>query len=132
MAKPTNGKPDTLESWLDALRKLADDVKGWANNEGWSVKEEQRTITERGFGTYAAPRLRIRPPDGEVDLEPVGRYVLGADGRVDLFAWPSLNRMKLILKDETWQVFTDSNVAWPNPWGEQTFVGLARDLSSAS
>ena len=75
-----------------------------------------------------APRTA---PDGELLLEPVALFVRGARGRVDLEAFPSQSRVKLLLDNGTWQIMTDSNVPLRQPWTEDTFVQLARDLLSA-
>lgn len=104
------------------------DVRNWATSEGWEVEESETTITEQYLQTYAAPVLTIRLPNGRVHVEPVARLVLGAEGRVDLFAWPSLVRVMLLRKGEIWIVRPEMGPSWPRPWGRDTFVELARLL----
>jgi hypothetical protein len=55
---------------------------------------------------------------------------MGAAGRVDLYAWPTLFRVMLLRspQDETWAIRTDSGLRWPNPWSEETFAQLALGL----
>ena len=62
-------------------------------------------------------------------VEPVARDVVKADGRVDLYAFPSMNRMMLVRVGGKWVLKTDSGVKWPEPWGEQTFARLTELLS---
>jgi hypothetical protein len=53
-------------------------------------------------------------------------------GRIDVHAYPSLARM-LLLRDpgaatNPWVVRTSDDVDWPQPWGEETFVQIAKGL----
>ena len=107
-------------------------IRQWAAEQGWLVADLPCEISERLLGKYVAPGLRIRTPSGDLLVEPVARHVIGADGRVDLTAWPSLNRVRLVGHEQGWKVFTDSNLAWPKPWGKDTFVELARGLAAAA
>ena len=57
---------------------------------------------------------------------------MGADGRVDLEAWPSLNRVRLVPAADQWKFITDSNVPLDSPWGSDAFVRLAKHLTAVS
>ena len=49
------------------------------------MKGRVTPIRERYLGEYGAPHIDLVMPSGEeVELIPVGTYVLGADGRVDV------------------------------------------------
>ena len=114
--------------WVRRIAALADDVERWATAEGWPVHREQKQIRERLVGEYQAPVLRIRVPGGDIYLTPVALHVVGADGRVDLEAWPTLNRVKLVGRDGRWEIVTDSNVPLREPWDRDQFVRLVHDL----
>jgi len=123
---------DQREQWLDRVNHLVDQVAAWAEAQGWSTHRDVKVIEERELGRYTVPTLRVRTPQGEVHLDPIARHVMGADGRVDLEAWPSLNRVKLVPAADEWQVITDSNVTLTSPWGADTFVELAKSLTEGS
>ena len=91
-----------------------------------------KVIEERPLGAYSVQTLRIRLPQGEVHVNPIARHVMGAEGRVDLEAWPSLNRVRLVPAADQWTVITDSNVPLDSPWGPETFIQLAKHLTAAS
>jgi hypothetical protein len=78
--------------------------------------------------------LTIRTSHGEVVLEPVARFVMGAVGRIDLYAYPTLFRVKLLRssKDGRWLIRTDSGIFLKQPWNEETFLGLVADLTGAT
>ncbi len=121
-----------LEEWLDSVRHLAAEVRDWAQTRSWSVHQDEKDIRESPFGDYRAPWLRIATPNGEIHLDPVARYVAGpAQGRVDLQAWPSLNRVMLLRRDHDWLIMTDSGVPLRQDWNQQTFLQLADDLLAA-
>jgi hypothetical protein len=119
------------DQWLGWVGSLLADVAAWAEAQGWSVHRDNKVLHEEALGTYQAPMLRVRTPSGELYVEPIALHVLGAEGRVDIQAWPSLNRVKLVRNGEEWRVVTDSGVPLRQPWDRQTFVQLAQDLTAA-
>jgi hypothetical protein len=122
-------KSQLRSEWLQVVDALARQVRDWAAKKGWSVTEEQREVNEERLGLYQVPVLKIDTPNGQVILEPIARDVAGAEGRVDLYAWPTYFRVKLLRSaDENWYVRTDSGINWPHPWREETFAELAEGL----
>jgi hypothetical protein len=106
------------------------EIEEWALAEDWSVQRRRKRLTERSTGAYSVPSLHIRTGDGELFVMPVALNVVGAGGRVDLEAWPSLNRVRLIPDGDDWQIMTDSNVQLRGQWNKKSFVKLVRDLQS--
>ena len=118
--------------WCEAVVSLMDDVEGWVSQEGWACKRFDRTIREDNLGEYVVPQLQIATPQGTIVVNPIGRNIIGAEGRVDLESFPSLNRILLIRRDDEWKVFTEAGVDMSKPWGRDTFLELARNLAMAS
>jgi hypothetical protein len=117
------------DEWLQTVQDMIALVRGWAENRGWISEEERHEVREERLGTYDVPVLGIDTPHGRLVFEPIAREVIGAEGRIDLYAWPSLFRVMLLRKsDMSWIVRTDSGVNWPNPWNEKTFGELALGL----
>jgi hypothetical protein len=116
--------------WVQRVSALADQVQQWAVAEGWSVERSEKNLHEQLLGEYGVPALHMRAPGGELYLKPIALHIVGADGRVDLEAWPTLNRVKLVGREGTWQIVTDSNVPLREPWSRETFVRLVQDLQS--
>jgi hypothetical protein len=119
------------EEWLSTLGDLMSDLEEWAGAAKWLVDRQDKEITEPLLGTYSAPVLHFKTPNGILYADPIGRDIIGADGRVDLCAWPSLHRVMLILAEGKWSVLTDSGIDWPQPWGQETFAKLAMSLTKA-
>src|SRR5436305_14264454 len=107
-ATSKGGVPAERDEWVTAVDELVKQVETWARDQGWTIARAERDLTERSIGTYRVPVLEIHTPAGEVHLEPAGHDVLGARGRVDLYAWPSLYRVMLLLNgDGRWTVRTE-------------------------
>ncbi|MCX5654961.1 MAG: hypothetical protein NTY65_09975 [Planctomycetota bacterium] len=121
-AKQTNAKHD---EWINDVTKLLSQIRKWCEREDWEVTQHEKCVTEELLGTYTVPLLRIRPPGGFLYVEPVARYVIGAEGRIDIYSSPAMNRMLLVLQDGHWTLKTDSGVNWPEQWNRNAFVKLA-------
>ena len=116
------------QKWIDRVEALVNQVDEWAKGQGWTVVRGRKHIQESAIGLYDVPILEARLSDGQIWIKPIGLNVIGADGRVDIEALPTLNRVRLIVRDNQWQIFTDSNVPLRQPWNAETFVQLAHDL----
>src|SRR5687768_12736679 len=84
------------DEWLQALDDLTEQVRGWSEAEGWQVTSKSLPIEEELLGKYEAPMLVIQAPWGPLYVEPVARCVMGALGRVDMYAYPTLYRVMLL------------------------------------
>lgn len=116
--------------WIDRVVALADQIKAWCKSQGWPVQENYKTIEEDLLGHYSVPELSISAPAGTLHFNPIALHVVGGNGRVDLEAFPSLSRVKLIGSEGGWTVMTDSNVPLREPWNEEAFVRLTADLTA--
>jgi hypothetical protein len=120
-----------IADWQERLNALSEQVIGWAGEEGWKVTERQTEILEEMLPrSYSAPVLEVTTEQGRVILEPKARIVLLSGGRVDMYAYPTLNRVRLLWdeKQAEWFILTDSNIEWPHPWRRETFAELVRGL----
>jgi len=118
--------------WVAEVNHLLNDIKDWAEKERWLVDRQDKELQEERLGAYRSSVLFIQSPQGRLVAEPVARSVVGADGRVDLYAWPSLHRVRLLRIGAQWKVRTDSGIDWPKPWNHQAFVELAKELTAES
>src|SRR5688572_18988847 len=84
------------EDWRRAVIELMEQVRSWATSRGWLVTELTQSVTDDSTGTYEVPMLEVETTKGRVVLEPIGRDILGVDGRVDLYAWPTHYRVMLL------------------------------------
>lgn len=118
------------------MTALVRDAEEWAtaakDARHWAVERRTHEMAEEVVGgAYVVPGLRISAGDDELRLEPIARGVLHADGRVDLYAWPSMFRVMLLRKGGEWVIRTESGLDWPQAWGRETFLTLADGLLRA-
>ncbi len=79
---------EIIEDWISALDALNQQIKQWvADREqkgALSVTEVPVTKNEAHLGSYQVKMLVLLSKNNHVDVCPVGRFALGAIGRVDL------------------------------------------------
>ena len=115
--------------WISRLSNFCEQVKVWCNEIKWEFTESQRNITEEFLGTYSVPCLIISTPSGRLHIEPVGLNIIGAQGRIDILSYPSLNKMIIVGVKDEWKIYTETRVAWPHGWSKDTFIELSTSLS---
>lgn len=112
---------DSIKRWTDQLKAFFDGISATATESGWTATYSAKDIKEDPFSlgasvSYVAPvlvlkRLRGNPEaEQRVTFEPVHRFTIGAAGRVDVYAHPTLREAMLLrspdLKDSenlTWE-----------------------------
>jgi len=118
------------QAWLATVDSLLSQIEQWAAEEDWQVARlKAKKLTESELGTYPVSDLRIRTHSGILNVVVIAKDIVGADGRVDLVAFPTLERFILIRHGERWVVKSDSGKVWPRKWGRKTFVDLAERLT---
>jgi hypothetical protein len=94
---------DIKSAWLDRLNILVEEVKGWAQASGWRTRRIDKTVNERRLGIYKVPVLLMEKDTVEVVLNPVARFVPGANGAVDLYVAPAYDDIaSLYLQGDQW------------------------------
>ena len=89
--------------WLNRLGILVEEVKGWAKASGWRTRRIDKTVNERRLGSYKVPVLLMEKDTVEVVLNPVARFVPGANGAVDLYVAPAYDDIaSLYLEGDHW------------------------------
>ena len=133
MTTMTDDRAALQQEWLRDLQSLMGDIRRWCDAHGWAVHVTDKSVTESKLGEYSAPTLQVRAPNGTVVyVEPVARDVAGADGLVDIYAWPSLRRLLLLRQSGGWTIKTDSGVPLPWKWSEPSFVEVIDASTSAT
>ena len=135
MSTATLDRTNTLAEWQDTARNLLSQMADWAAPEqGWSVEWYEVDREESKLGRYKSPAIRIHTPDGDLRCEPIARVIYGRRGTVELSAYPTLYRVRLIrpVKSNEWVIMTDSGIPIRQPWNRDTFVQVASDLVHAN
>jgi hypothetical protein len=96
-ARTTQGRtddPGTLrDEWLRRLSVLTNLVKGWAEELDWSTRQISKLMNDSRLVTYEAPPLIMQQGTTRVLLDPISRFVPGAEGIVDLYLMPDYDNI---------------------------------------
>lgn len=82
-----------VDDWLARLDDLMAGIRTWAARHDWTIREGQaipmheEPMDRVGIAERDQPSLVLRSPSGsEIWIKPKGLWVIGANGRVDLFS----------------------------------------------
>lgn len=125
------GKEELLKEWQRALSKLFSNIESWvapAISEGLELKKGEVEIDEEELGKYIAPTLELEFEGIRVKIEPVGRLVVGARGRVDVNSPLGVCHLVRLGPDEDeWYLVCDSIEA-KKPLNKQIFEDLLKEI----
>lgn len=89
--------------WLADIQSFYARVKQWLHEpiseKLLSIKEGVADINEEHLGPYQAPALFISTEWSSVSLVPVARFVVGAQGRIDMKSTQGLGAILLHLEE---------------------------------
>ena len=76
--------------WVDSVNLLFETIQNnWfteLENEGLlKIETFPVSITEEHIGTYSINKMEISLPRKSIVFEPVGRNIIGGEGRIDLY-----------------------------------------------
>ena len=116
-------------TWIDAVEHIVAEVESWATKCGWWVEREMKQVSDDDdrIGTDQVPMLRLQTPHSRLIFEPIARYVVGAQGRVDLAVFPSYHSVAIVRRDDGWRIVDDANRS--TRWSENAFVKTAAGLA---
>ena len=81
---------DKKNQWLNSINSLFDKIQNdWfadlQKSKLFTFQTVPRIIIEEQFGSYSINTLEIDYSEGKIILEPVGRNIVGGDGRIDFY-----------------------------------------------
>ncbi len=117
-----------IDEWRDELSALYDRLAGWLSRMDPPpiIERETATIHEERSGPYEAPKLVITSgTEGRLEVQPVARWVVGADGRVDLIGVEGPMHLILLRDRGGWYYLPDRVTMDLQPLDETLFHRLA-------
>lgn len=132
------GKEINLEKvkaqWLSTLTDLLGKIKEWvseAEREGLiQVVDQPKDLSEELLGSYRAPSLALRTDRSTVKIEPVGRYIIGAQGRVDMRSARGSYMLIHLSPEKGWMCVKEKKQREYLPLTESLFAELLKELLS--
>ena len=128
-AMSTNEAEVVKKVWLGRLTKLVDEIKSSAEASGWRTRRIDKTVTEQELGTYKVPVLLMEKDTVEVVLNPVARFVPGAEGAVDMYLAPAYDDIaSLYFEGGQWVLHYAEH---PNPMATRSVVEIKQQPYSS-
>ncbi|MGZ8219485.1 hypothetical protein [Methylomagnum sp.] len=74
------------DEFLGRVNQLFLDIESWIQPTELKLVKSKTFILEELLGSYEAPKLIVRTPQGKeiAEITPIGRCILGANGRIDI------------------------------------------------
>lgn len=83
-----NDLDEILEEWQASVSSLLDNIENWVpdpdETDDFDIDRSPISVHEEDLGEYEIDELKISIVDDEILIEPKGRFIVGAYGRVDL------------------------------------------------
>jgi len=130
--RPVENWQQERDAWVGEVERLASDVQRWSEARGWAVRRDAKPVTEDGIGSYQVPVLTILTFIGRVVFDPVARFIVGASGRIELYAFPSFAQVVLVRRNGEWRFLSDADMSDLNrAWNEADFVRTVEELQAS-
>ena len=102
---------DVKDKWISEIEEFFSMIKRWLNdsiNKGLiDLKEKEIEISEENLGTYKTKSLQIFFENKKVEFVPIGKLVIGAEGRIDI---KFVGGRYILLYDNGWKYLDESGI----------------------
>ena len=125
------------KEWEDEIASLYGQISSWLSpltkDKLVNFEEYPTTLREDILGEYSITCLRITLANGvTISIEPVGRFILGAQGRVDI-SNGSRKYVLLRFKSGEWKFQLRKGIGFRSqlvPLSEESLISVIEDLIS--
>lgn len=96
------------QEWISNCENLMSRITEWSQpleDKNWlEIQSEDILLREDQLGDYATRSLRLIFLDSQIlTFKPVGRFIIGAQGRVDVVSGSTLLAMLLYRENDEWE-----------------------------
>lgn len=81
---------NTKNEWVEQLNRFMSQIDKWLEdqkkNDIITLKSASLTIQEEHLGEYKAPSRELSIGKVKIQIEPIGRLIIGARGRIDIYS----------------------------------------------
>lgn len=122
-----------LEEWQTAIAGLISQATEWCHDHGWSAVTFRKNLREELLENYDVEGLRFQADGLSFTLEPVARFVVAAEGLVDLCEMSSYASVTVARREGRWFLQIENGKravsSLRKPWTESGFVEAVEWLS---
>lgn len=121
---------EVKNEWVQTLEAFMNDIRKWLSKQEEDgvvqIKREEIEIREDHLGSYQAPQLRIFIGTSEVKIQPIGRLIIGAIGRIDITSFAD-SYIVLRSSDGGWK-YRESLQKEYVPFNEKSFADILKGM----
>lgn len=124
-----------LAEWTSAIDTVERQAEGWSAEAGWRTRHANKKMSDSLIGPYEAQQLLIFAEPNLYVLDPVARFVPGAQGAFDFAIQPSYYTTSMYRDDAgIWYVHLDVERGVANgrrvEWNKDSFRSCIEQLRS--
>jgi hypothetical protein len=117
------------DEWTGAAGELIEQARHWAEARNWPTSLYAKKISEDFIGTYELNRLIFAAQGAQLLLNPVGRFVSGADGMVEMAVLPAYDSVTVVRQEGRWRIGPLPGQKSRRDWSKAAFVEAAEMLA---
>jgi len=130
------------DEWLETVDSFYHQISEWLSDsisEGFVEIKDGQTIpfNEQVTGQYSVKKLILKFANGTVEIEPKGRLIVGAKGRIDIFNPVFYMKKYIIVRQEdketealTWRLVLDTSPQKYEDFDKGVFERIVVELLS--
>ena len=96
-----------LPEWQRGVETLLSSAEEWSRTAGWATRRSKKQLSELILGEYELPNLLIQSGGARLLLDPIARFVVGAEGMADFYVMPSFGAVMIPFEDGQWHIHID-------------------------
>lgn len=97
-----------LAEWINAMETVERQAEEWSTKAAWRTRRVNKTMSESLIGAYEGQQLLIFAEPNLYVLDPIARFVPGAQGLLDFTIQPSYNTTSMYRDDRgIWYLHLD-------------------------
>jgi len=120
-------KNEWIQQLNDFMKRIDDWFEAQEKNDIFSIKKSSLIIREEYLGEYKVPSRELTIGKEKVIIHPVGRLIIGAKGRIDIYS--SYEKYILLyLNDRGWVYRKETDKGQFQDFSEVNFGRILEDL----
>ena len=120
------------DDWVAEVERFIAEVETWCKRQDWACRRDIKTIVESEVGAYVVPQLLVQDTFGRLLFDPYARFVVGAEGLIDLSVVPSYHYVLIVRYPEGWFLVEEDTEGPRVAWSEGVFAELAPRLGRSA
>jgi hypothetical protein len=128
---PTADTVAIRDEWIAAVNELVARVEGWCKEMEWATRRAPKRIEEESLGKYEVPMLLMQQWDVRLLMDPVGRTIVGAAGRVDFYVLPQYDDLAVLYRNDDGEWLMSVETGLPDnesPFTRDSFKDVVETL----